>query len=120
MKKTIAILLLVSGTLAFAQQSPSSVPSKDIFNYHLESPNKPKYSLKMTPFKLEDFIQNTNTLSEFLRKSNSEREKPANNMPIFVPGGKFFLEIYKVDDDIDHKLKIFDLEKSKYNSRKLG
>jgi len=30
-------------------------------------------------------------------------------MPFFFPKGKFFLELYEVDDDMDYKLRIFDL-----------
>ncbi|MFS4492078.1 hypothetical protein [Maribacter sp. 2308TA10-17] len=104
MKKTIFILLLVSGSLTFAQQSP----------------NESKLSLNMHPFELEDFKSITNPLSEFQIKPNKGFLKPSDNMPIFEPKGKFFLEIYKVEENIDHKIKIFEFEQSKYNSRNLG
>lgn len=104
MKKTIFIWLLVSGSYTFAQQSP----------------NESKLSLNMAPFELEDFKSITNPLTKFQRKPNKQILKPSDNMPIFELQGKFFLEIYKVDEDIDHKLKIFEFEQSKYNSRNLG
>ncbi|TMM53615.1 hypothetical protein FEE95_17075 [Maribacter algarum] len=119
MKKAFTIVLLISSAIAFAQQSPKTF-SGGVFNYNSNTPGITKPSLNMTPFKLEDFMGKTNSLTERLRKSNRQREKPVDNMPIFAPEGKFFLKIYKVDEDIDHKLKIFEFEQSKYNSRNLG
>ena len=66
----------------------------------------------MKPFKLEDFIQNTDALAEFLKKSYNQSIKPTGNMPIFSPAGKFYLEIFDVDKNSDYKLRVFDLEKS--------
>jgi len=119
MKMVLIVAMLISCSLACAQQSPKPF-GNTIFNYSLTSPNKVKQSLNMDFFKQEGFKQNTDVLGEFLRESNSQRTKPIDNMPILVPNGKFFLEIYGVDENIDHKLRIFDLEKSKYFLRSMG
>ncbi|MFK7812282.1 MAG: hypothetical protein AB8B59_07290 [Maribacter sp.] len=82
MKNSIAIILLVFTTFSSAQQ-----PLNSIFNY---APNSSKLSLNMDSFKLEDLKENTNALSEQLKKSYNQRVKPTHNMPIFVPKGKFY------------------------------
>jgi len=119
MKKAFAIVCFVSSAFVFAQQTTGPSLNNRIFNNNSTKPSQ-KLSLNMKPFMLEDFIQNTGILSEVIRKSNARRLKPSTAMPIFSPEGEFHLEIYEVKEDIDHKLKIFDLEKSKYHSRNLG
>ena len=66
----------------------------------------------MNSFKLPDFKQNTNPFYKLTRKVNKQNEQPSDGMPIFVPEGMFFLEIHEVNEDIDYKLRIFDMEKS--------
>lgn len=120
MKKAFVIVCCVSSAFAFAQQTPSPSLHNKTFNYTLTTPLSEKQSLNMESFMRNDFEQNTDILSELLRKSNTKRFKPRSTMPIFSPEGEFHLEIYEVEEDIDHKLKIFDLEKSKYFFRSLG
>lgn len=120
MKKALAIALFISGSLAFAQQPTNSIGNFKKSIDDLVSPNSPKLGLNMNSFKLEDFIQNTKTFPELPRESYNKSLKPAGNVPIFIPNGKFFLEIYGEDEDIDYKLRIFDIEKSKYRFRSMG
>lgn len=111
MKKAFVIVCFVSSTLAFAQQTPSPSLNNTILSNSLATPLQ-KQSLNMESFISGDFKQNMSILSEVLRKSNTKRLKPSTTMPVFEPEGKYFLEIYKVNNTIDYKLKIFDYEKS--------
>jgi len=120
MKKTFVIICFVSNVFCFAQQTPSPTINNTIFNYSLTTPHSGKQSLNMKSFIRNDFMENTSIISELLLKSNSKRIQPNTTMPIFSPEGEFHLEIYEVEEDIDHKLKIFDLEKSKYFLRSFG
>ena len=111
MNKITFFLLLGAVSFSFAQQANNKIIQQ----------KKSKHSLNMEIFILEDFItQNTNSLTEFLRESNSQGMKPLNNMPIFVPEGKFFLKIYEVEPDIDENINIFPLEKSNYFWKTVG
>lgn len=110
MHKAFAILLLVSGSLAFAQQFPNPSSNSPIFNYSLVPPTAWKQGLNMDFFKLEDFKENTWSLSQSLRAAYGQRIKQPSNMPIFVPEGKFFIELFKPDENIDYKLRIFEME----------
>jgi hypothetical protein len=119
MKTSFVLLFLFSVSILFAQQTPNSWLKKKS-STDLLLPNTTKYSLNLTPFKLEDFQKVKNPISELLQKSDNRRLKPIDNMPIFEPQGKFFLEIYEVEQDIDHKLRIFQFEQSKYYLRSVG
>lgn len=112
MKHAITIIFLVFTSVSLAQQSPISTLNYKKSTDDVLFPQSPKLLLNLDSFKLEDTSQNTHSLSEFLRESYQQRVKLASNMPIFEPKGKFYLEIFSIDDDIDYKLKIFDLEKS--------
>lgn len=120
MKKSLLVLFYFSVSALFAQQSPNSGLNYKKSTDDLLLPNSPKLSLNMDFFKLEGFKQNTNSLSELLRESYNQRVKPTDHMPIFVPEGKFFLEIYDVDEDLDYKLRIFEFKKLKYFLKSVG
>lgn len=116
MRKSLSIFFLVFTTFSFAQQSPNS-----IFNYNKSTDNlllqnSSKLSLNVDSFKLKGSIQKHNSLSEL----PNQIIKPIHNIPIFAPGGNFFFRTYDVDKDIDHKLRIFEVEKSKYFLRSVG
>jgi len=120
MKTPLVLLFLFSASILFAQQTPYPWLNKKKPSSDLLLPNSTKYSLNLEPFKLEDFQKVKNPISELLEKSNNRRSKPIDNMPIFESQGKFFLEIYEVEKNIDHKLRIFQFEKSKYYLRSVG
>jgi len=120
MKNSIAILFLFFTVFSFAQQSPNSILNNKNSADDLLRTSHSKLSLNMDSFKLRNLKQSTNSISELLRDSNNQRVKSLDNMPIFEPKGKFFLEIYDVEEDIDHKLRIFEFEQSKYNLRSMG
>ena len=82
--------------------------------------NTSKYSLNLDFFELDSSEQKAKALSQILHEEHMQRSKPIDSMPIFEPRGKFFLKIYDVDTGIDHKMKIFDVEKSKYFWRSVG
>lgn len=120
MKKFLFLVSLFFTAFSFAQQSLNSFVNKKKSTSNFLLPYKSKYSLNLDFFKLEKVQKSFNSLSELFRESNSQRSRPIDNMPIFEPKGKFYLEISPVDENIDYKLKIFSLEKSKYYSREVG
>jgi len=120
MKNITVIFFLLFTTCSFAQQ-----PTNSTLNYKNSSDgvmglNNIKLGLNMERFKLEDFKQIAPSLSEIKRKIRNQRPTSLHKMPIFVPDGNLFLEIYDINENIDYKLRIFDLEKSKYFLRSMG
>lgn len=110
MHKAFALLLLLSGSLALAQQWQSPSSNAPIFNYSLEPATSSKQALNMDFLKLENFKKNTWPFSHSQRQAYRNRKKQTGNMPIFVPKGQFFIALFKPDENIDYKLRIFDLE----------
>jgi len=120
MKKYFVLVLLVFASLSFAQQSPySGLNYKKSTDDILQS-NSLKLPLNMDFFKLKDAKPNNHALSQLLKQSSIRKTKPKHNMPIFVPEGAYFLQIYDVDKEVDYKLRIFELRKSNYSERSAG
>lgn len=113
MKKTLLVLFLLSAFVLFAQKTPNNFFNKNKPSQGFLLPNKSTFSLNLDFLKLEESKKKITSLPELLFRSNQESSAPNHNMTIFEPKGKFLLEIYEVDQNIDHKLKIFEIRKSK-------
>jgi len=120
MKKSFVVLFLFFTSFSFAQQLSKSGLNTKKSTDDLLLPNGQKLPLNMDFFKLKESKPNINALSELRRKLSKQKAKANHNMPIFVPEGKFFLEIYDVEEDVDYKLRIFELQKSNYSLRSAG
>ena len=113
MKNSIIILFLVCSAVTFAQQGTNSFFNNRPSDDDLSTPNVSRYSLNLDFFKLEDFKENTKTLSGSLRKSYNQKAAPTSQLPIYKVDGTFFLEILEADKTYDHKLKIINFEKER-------